>query len=215
MPGLTIGDMIPNLEVESTYGKIKLQDYIKYSWAIIFSHPADFLPVGEKMGFYTGELEKRQVKLLGVSCDLITSHLDWIKKMEYQSPGFKVPFPVVFDEDRTVIRELNMVDPEEEHWSGSETPSRSMLVIGPDGTIKITMLYPASVQRDMDEVVRVVDSLQKTAMFKVATPVNWRIGEPVVISTSVSNKEADKMFPQGYRIVDLPSKKHYLRFTKI
>lgn len=134
---------------------------------------------------------------------------------QMRQPGFKVPFPVVFDEDRTVIRELNMVDPEEEHWSGSETPSRSMHVIGPDGTIKITMLYPASVQRDMDEVVRVVDSLQKTAMFKVATPVNWRIGEPVVISTSVSNKEADKMFPQGYRIVDLPSKKHYLRFTKI
>jgi 1-Cys peroxiredoxin 6 len=214
MPGLTIGDHVPNLEVHSTHGKFKLQDFIKGSWAVVFSHPADFTPAG-KANAYTDELERRGVKLVGVSCDSISSHLDWLKRMEYHNPGFRLPYPIVMDVDHSVIRELNMVDPEEEHWSGADSPSRSLHVVGPDARIKLSILYPASAGRNMDEVVRVVDSLQKTAMFKIATPVNWRIGEPVVISPSVTNDEANKMFPQGYRIVDLPSKKEYLRFTKL
>lgn len=202
MPGLTIGDAIPNLEVSSTRGTLKLADYIKGSWAVIFSYPADFA-----VKTHADELEKRGVKLVGVSCEFLNTTT---------APDYAITaFPVVSDPARSVIQDLNMVDPESRHWSGLPAPSRALHVVGPDGLVKLCILHPAGTPRDVDEVVRVVDSLQRTAMFQVATPVNWKKGEPVVISPSVTKEDADRMFPQGYRVVDLPSKKHYLRFTKL
>uniref|UniRef100_B3TLK7 Peroxiredoxin n=1 Tax=Elaeis guineensis var. tenera TaxID=51953 RepID=B3TLK7_ELAGV len=219
MPGLTIGDTIPDLLVDSTHGPIQIHDFIGDGWAVIFSHPADFTPVCTtelgKIALYAEEFDKRGVKLLGVSCDDVVSHVEWIKDIEAYTPGCNVRYPIVADPDREVIRQLNMVDPDQKDSSGLELPSRALHVIGPDKRIKLSILYPATTGRNMDEVVRVVESLQKTSKLKIATPVNWKPGEKVVISPSVSNEEAKEMFPQGYDTVDLPSKKEYLRFTNI
>ncbi|GAB2265567.1 amino acid permease [Dionaea muscipula] len=220
MPGLTIGDKVPNIEADSTHGRIRLHDFIGDGWAIIFSHPADFTPVCTtelgKMAAYADVLNKKGVKLLGLSCDDVESHEEWIKDVEAFSGGCKVNFPVMADPKREIIKELNMVDPEEKDPSnGKPMPSRALHIVGPDKVVKLSFLYPATTGRNMDEVVRVVESLQRAAKHKVATPANWKPGDPVVISPSVSDEEAKKMFPQGFDTADLPSKKGYLRFTNL
>ncbi|XP_010270928.1 PREDICTED: 1-Cys peroxiredoxin [Nelumbo nucifera] len=219
MPGLTIGDTLPNLEVETTKGKFKLHDYVGDGWAIIFSHPGDFTPVCTtelgKMAAYEEEFSKRGVKLLGLSCDDIQSHNDWIKDIEAYTPGCKVNYPIVADPNREIIKHLNMVDPDEKDSTGNPVPSRALHIVGGDKEVKLSFLYPASTGRNMEEILRVVDSLQKAAKHKVATPANWKQGDPVVISPTVSNEQAKQMFPQGYKIADLPSKKEYLRFTNV
>ncbi|KAA8527976.1 hypothetical protein F0562_035155 [Nyssa sinensis] len=220
MPGLTVGDTIPNLEVETTHGKMKLHDYIGDSWVIIFSHPGDFTPVCttelSKMAAYADEFAQRGVKLLGLSCDDVHSHKEWIKDIEAYTPGCKVTYPIIADPNREIIAKLNMVDPDEKDPSGKQVPSRALHIVGPDKKIKLSFLYPACTGRNVDEVVRVLDSLQKAAKHKVATPANWKPGDPVVISPSVSNAQAKEMFPQGYKTVDLPSKKdNYMRFTNV
>ncbi|XP_078436136.1 1-cysteine peroxiredoxin 1 [Wolffia australiana] len=219
MPGLTIGDTIPNLDVETTHGRFRIHDYINGGWAIIFSHPGDFTPVCTtelgKMAEYAEEFNKRGVKLLGLSCDDLQSHHDWIKDIEAFTPGCKVGYPIIADPTRELLKELNMVDPEEKDSSGAHLPSRALHIVSPDKKVKLSFLYPATTGRNMDEVLRVLESLQKSAARPVATPVNWKPGEPVVISPSVSDDDAHKLFPQGYQTADLPSKKGYLRFTNV
>ncbi|XP_059630332.1 1-Cys peroxiredoxin [Cornus florida] len=219
MPGLTIGDTIPNLEVETTHGKMKLHDYIGDSWTILFSHPGDFTPVCTaelgKMAAYAEEFAKRGVKLLGLSCDDIQSHKEWIKDVEAFSCGCKVTFPIIADPNREIIKQLNMVDPDEKDSNGNQLSSRALHIVGPDKKIKLSFLYPACTGRNMDEVLRALESLQKAAKLKIATPANWKPGEPVVISSSVSDEEAKQMLPQGYQTVELPSKEGYMRFTKV
>ncbi|KAI3936849.1 hypothetical protein MKW92_033559 [Papaver armeniacum] len=172
MPGLTIGDEIPDLEVETTHGKFKLHDFIGNQWTILFSHPGDFTPVCTtelgQMAAYSGEFEKRGAKLLGLSCDDVQCHNEWIKDIEAY----------------TMKKDPN----------GFPTPSRALHIVGTDKKVKLSFLYPATTGRNMDEIVRVLDSLQKAAKNKVATPVNWKQGDPVVISPSVTNDEAKKMF---------------------
>ncbi|KAK1278914.1 hypothetical protein QJS04_geneDACA015826 [Acorus gramineus] len=219
MPGLTIGDTIPNLEVETTLGKFKIHDYIGNGWAIIFSHPGDFTPVCTtelgKMALYAEEFKKRGVKLLGVSCEDVKSHIEWIKDIEAYTPGCEVKYPIAADTNMEIIQLLNMVDPVARDTSGNQLPSRALHIIGPDKKIKLSFLYPATTGRNMEEVMRVLESLQVVMKHKVATPVNWKPGEPVVVSPSLSNEEAKKMFPQGFQTKHLPSKKEYLRFTKL
>lgn len=130
-------------------------------------------------------------------------------------PGAKVSYPIIADPKRELIKQLNMVDPEEKDSSGNQLPSRALHIVGPDKKVKLSFLYPASTGRNMDEVLRVVDSLHKASKHKVATPANWKPGDPVVISPSVSNEEARNMFPGDFHTVDLPSKKDYLRFTNV
>ncbi|KAK9136585.1 hypothetical protein Sjap_007179 [Stephania japonica] len=218
MPGLNIGDTIPNLEVETTHGKLKLHDYID-TWTIIFSHPADFTPVCTtelgKMAAYADEFSKRGAKLLGFSCDSIQSHQDWVKDIEAYTPGCKVSYPIAADPTREIIKQLNMVDPDEKDPNGNQLPLRALHIVGPDKKVKLSLLYPATTGRNIDEVLRVLDSLQKASKHKVATPANWRQGDPVMISPSVSNDEARQMFPQGYTTAQLPSNKDYLRFTNV
>ncbi|CAN0855148.1 1-Cys peroxiredoxin [Linum grandiflorum] len=213
MPGLTIGDTLPNLEVESTHGVIKLHDFVTNSWTILFSHPGDFTPVCTtelgKMAAYAPEFEKKGVKLLGLSCDDVLSHVEWIKDVEAFTPGSKVTYPIISDPKREVIKQLNMVDPDE------KDPSGNLMNLWDDAQIKLSFLYPASTGRNMEEVMRVVESLQRASKHKIATPADWKPGDAVVISPSVSNEEADKMFPQGYKTADLPSNKGYLRFTHV
>ncbi|CAA7388356.1 unnamed protein product [Spirodela intermedia] len=203
MPGLTIGDTIPNLEVETTHGRLKLHEYVGDGWAVIFSDPGGSTPELAKMAQYENEFRKRGVKLLGVSCGFVDPF------------SSKVSFPVVVDRRREVIRELNMVEPEDKDDDGRDLPSRALHVVAADKRIKLSIVYPAVAGQNAGEVVRAVDSLQATARHRVATPVNWKPGEPVVISPSVPKEEADRMFPQGYHTVDLPSKKSYLRLTKL
>ncbi|KAJ0978666.1 hypothetical protein J5N97_014140 [Dioscorea zingiberensis] len=219
MPGLTIGDTIPDLEVETTHGHLRLHDFIDDSWAIIFSHPGDFTPVCTtelgKIAEYAEEFNRRGIKLLGLSCDDLRSHKEWIKDIEAFTPGCRVTYPIIADPNREVIKQLNMVDPEEKDTNGNSVPSRALHIVGPDKRVKLSFLYPASTGRSMEEVLRVVESLKAAAKHKVATPVNWKPGDKVVISPSVSNEEARKLFPQGYQTADLPSKKDYLRFTNV
>ncbi|WOL00268.1 1-Cys peroxiredoxin [Canna indica] len=219
MPGLTIGDTIPNLELETTHGKIRIHDYVDGGYCIIFSHPADFTPVCTTelgmMAKYAPEFEKRGVKLLGLSCDDVESHKEWIKDVEAYTPGSRVTYPIAADPKREVIKQLNMVDPDEKDSGGNQLPSRALHIVGPDKKVKLSFLYPASTGRNMDEVLRVVESLQRAAKHNVATPVNWKPGEKVVVPPSVSTEEAKKKFPQGVEIKELPSKKEYLRFTSV
>ncbi|PQM43272.1 1-Cys peroxiredoxin [Prunus yedoensis var. nudiflora] len=220
MPGLTIGDTLPNIKAESTHGKIKLHDYIGDSWAIVFSHPGDFTPVCTtelgKMAEYAMQFQERGVKLVGLSCDDVQSHLEYIKDIEALSIcGRKVEFPILADPTREIIEQLNMVDPDMKDSSGNPVPSRALHIVGPDKKVKLSFLYPATTGRNMDEVLRVLESMQMASKKKIATPANWKPGEPVVITPSVSQEEAKKMFPQGYKTMDLPSKKEYLRFTTV
>ncbi|KAF8031624.1 hypothetical protein BT93_D0748 [Corymbia citriodora subsp. variegata] len=154
--------------------------------------------------------------LLGLSCDEVESHKAWIKDVEAFTPGAKVMYPVIADPNREIIKELNMVEPEEDA-SGKQVPSRALHIVGPDKKIKLSFLYPASTGRNMEEVVRVLDSLQRATKHKIATPCNWKPGEPVVISPSVSSKQAKEMFPQGFKTANLPSKskKDYLHFIHV
>lgn len=167
------------------------------------------------MAAYADKFAERGVKLLGLSADDIQSHKEWIKDIEAYNKGHKVTYPIAADPDRQIIKQLNMVDPDEKDSSGNHVPSRALHIVGPDKRIKLSFLYPASTGRNMDEVVRVLDSLQRACKHKIATPANWKPGEQVVISPSVSSDEAKKMFPQGYKSADLPSKKDYLRFTNV
>ncbi|KAG5616264.1 hypothetical protein H5410_016088 [Solanum commersonii] len=219
MPGLTIGDDLPNLQVETNHGKMKLHDYVGDSYTILFSHPGDFTPVCTTelamMAAYASKFSERGVKLLGLSCDDVQSHNEWIKDIEAYNKGQKVTFPIIADPKRELIKQLNMVDPDETDSSGHKLPSRALHIVGPDKKIKLSFLYPASTGRNMDEVLRVVESLQKAARYKVATPANWKSGEPVVIAPGVSNEEAKEMFPQGFDTANLPSGKSYLRFTNV
>uniref|UniRef100_A0A0D9X204 Peroxiredoxin n=1 Tax=Leersia perrieri TaxID=77586 RepID=A0A0D9X204_9ORYZ len=222
MPGLTIGDTIPNLELDSTHGKIRLHDFVagvgEHGLVIIFSHPGDYTPVCTTelaaMAGYAGEFEKRGVKLLGISCDDVQSHKEWIKDIEAYKPGNRVTYPIMADPDRKAIRELNMVDPDEKDSSG-QLPSRTLHIVGHDKQVKLSFLYPSCVGRNMDEVVRAVDALQTAAKHTVATPANWKPGECVVIPPGVSDEEAKKKYPNGFQTADLPSHKGYLRFTKV
>ncbi|KAL4331456.1 1-Cys peroxiredoxin [Arachis hypogaea] len=219
MPGLTIGDTIPDLEAETTQGKINLHHFCSNSWTILFSHPGDFTPVCTtelgKMAEYAKEFNQRGVKLLGLSCDDIQSHNEWIKDIEAFTPGCKVSYPIMSDPKREIIKKLNMVDPDEKDSSGNNLPSRALHIVGPDLQVKLSFLYPATTGRNMDEVVRVVESLQKASKFKIATPANWKPGDPAVIQPSVTDQQAKDMFPQGFETKDLPSGKNYLRFTKV
>ncbi|XP_047309974.1 1-Cys peroxiredoxin [Impatiens glandulifera] len=221
MPGLTIGDIIPNLEVETTKGKFKIHDFIGENWILLFSHPGDFTPVCTTelgmMAKYSKQFIEKGVKLLGLSCDDLTSHMEWIKDIESNNGGHKVDYPIIGDSKREIIKQLNMVDPDEKDGKGNNMPSRALHIIGPDKKIKLSFLYPATTGRNMDEVLRVVESLQKARKYnnKVATPVNWNPGEKVVIAPSVTDEDARKMFPQGFQTVDLPSNKKYLRYAQV
>ncbi|MDX1761010.1 MAG: peroxiredoxin [Christiangramia sp.] len=207
MSDLKLGDKAPNFDAETSEGKINFYDYLGDSWGILFSHPADYTPVcTTELGTvanYKAEFEKRDVKVMALSVDGLESHKGWIKDIN-ETQNTTVNFPIIADEDRKVSDLYGMIHPK----ADDTQTVRSIFVIGPDKTIKMTLTYPASTGRNFDELLRVIDSLQLTAYNKVATPANWKSGEDVVISPSVSNEEADKMFPKGYKEV-----KPYLRMT--
>lgn len=207
MSELKLGDKAPNFDAETSEGKINFYDYLGDSWGILFSHPADYTPVcTTELGTvarYKDKFEKRNVKVLALSVDGLESHTGWIKDIN-ETQNTEVNFPIIADEDKKVSNLYGMIHPK----ADNTLTVRSVYIIGPDKTIKLMITYPASTGRNFDELLRVIDSLQLTAYNKVATPANWKNGEDVVISPSVSNEEADKMFPKGYKEV-----KPYLRTT--
>lgn len=207
MSDLKLGDKAPNFDAETSEGKINFYDYLGDSWGILFSHPADYTPVcTTELGTvanYKKEFDKRNVKVMALSVDGLESHKGWIKDIN-ETQNTTVNFPIIADEDKKVSNLYGMIHPK----ADDTQTVRSVYVVGPDKTIKLMITYPASTGRNFDELLRVIDSLQLTAYNKVATPANWKHGEDVVISPSVSNEEADKMFPKGYKEI-----KPYLRMT--
>ncbi len=207
MSDLKLGDIAPDFTADTSEGKISFHEFLGDSWGILFSHPADYTPVcTTELGAaanYAEEFKKRDVKVLALSVDGVKSHKDWIKDIN-ETQNTTVNFPIIADEDKKVSDLYGMIHPK----ADSSLTVRSVFVIAPDKSIKMTLTYPASTGRNFEELLRVIDSLQLTAYNKVATPANWKHGDDVVISPSVSNVEADKMFPKGYKTV-----KPYLRTT--
>jgi alkyl hydroperoxide reductase subunit AhpC len=207
MASLRLGDIAPDFEAETTQGKIKFHEWLGDSWAILFSHPADFTPVcttelGTVANYYP-EFEKRNVKVIALSVDGLESHMEWIKDIN-ETQNTTVNFPIIADEDKHIAELYDMIHPN----ANESFTVRSVFIIGPDKKIKLMLTYPASTGRNFDELLRVIDSLQLTANYSVATPANWKDGERVVISTSVKDEDIAAKFPKGYERV-----KPYLRMT--
>ena len=205
---LQLNDDAPNFIAESTEGKIDFHLWLNKSWAIFFSHPKDFTPVcTTELGVVAKlkpEFDKRNVKVIGLSVDGLVNHDKWVNDIK-ETQGYKPNFPIIADENRKVSDLYGMIHPK----ANDTLTVRSVFVIGPDKKIKLILTYPASAGRNFDEILRVIDSLQLTANFKVATPANWKRGEDVIIAGTVSDEDAKKLFPNGWKTI-----KPYLRTIK-
>ncbi|MEX1306451.1 MAG: peroxiredoxin [Rhodovibrionaceae bacterium] len=204
---LRLGDTVPNFQAETTEGPLDFYEWKGDSWAILFSHPKDFTPVcTTELGYMAGlkpEFEKRNVKIVGLSVDPTDSHTAWAKDIE-ETQGHALNYPLIADHNRKVADLYDMVHP-----NANDTMTvRSVFVIGPDNKLKLTLTYPASTGRNFDEILRVIDSLQLTSKHQVATPVNWKNGEDVIIVPAVSDEDAKGKFPGGWKTV-----KPYLRIV--
>jgi len=213
--GLRIGSTAPDFEAETTQGKIRFHEWLGDSWGILFSHPKDFTPVCTTELGYMAKLkpqfDKRNVKIIGLSAESVERHKGWSKDIE-ETQGAAPNYPMIGDEDLKVAKMYDML-PEDAAPGAARTPAdnqtvRTVYVVGPDKKIKATLAYPMTTGRNFDEVLRIVDSLQLTAKHKVATPVNWKQGEDVIIAGSVSDDEAKKTYPQGWK-----SPKPYIRIV--
>jgi len=213
---LQIGDTAPDFEAETTEGRISFHDWIGDSWAVLFSHPKDFTPVcTTELGYMAKikpEFDKRGVKIIGLSVDPTNKHKQWandIKETQGEAPNY----PIIGDADFNVSKQYGMLANDISGDPGDRTPAdnqtvRNVFVIGPDKKIKLILIYPMTTGRNFDEVLRVIDSLQLTAKHKVATPVNWKQGEDVIIAGSVSDDEAKETYPDGWK-----SPKPYIRIV--
>ena len=204
---LRLGDVAPNFQAKTSIGDIDLYDYLGDGWGVLFSHPADYTPVCTtelgKTALLKSEFEKRNVKVLALSVDGLDRHKGWISDIN-ETQNTSVEFPIIADEDRTVANLYDMIHP-----NASETFTvRSLFIIGPDKKVKLFITYPASTGRNFYEVLRVIDSLQLTANYSVATPADWKEGEDVIVVPAVSTEAAIKKFPMGVKVI-----KPYLRYT--
>jgi thioredoxin-dependent peroxiredoxin len=204
---LTIGDTAPDFEAETTEGKIGFHDWLGESWGVLFSHPKDFTPVcTTELGYMAKikpEFEQRNVKIIGLSVDPADKHSEWVKDIE-ETQGYAPNYPIIGDADFEISKRYGMLgadvsgDPADRTAADNQTV-RNVFVIGPDKKVKLVLIYPMTTGRNFDEVLRVIDSLQLTAKHKVSTPVNWKQGEDVIISGSVSNEEAKETYPDGWK----------------
>lgn len=204
---LHLGDKVPNFKAQTSIGEIDLYEYLGDGWGVLFSHPADYTPVCTtelgKTALLAQEFAKRNVKVLAVSVDGLERHAGWIKDIN-ETQNCTVDFPIIADEDRTVATLYDMIHPN----ASATATVRSLFIIGPDKALKLFITYPASTGRNFVEVLRVIDSLQLTANYSVATPANWKEGEDVIVVPAVSTEDAIKKFPKGVKVV-----KPYLRYT--
>jgi alkyl hydroperoxide reductase subunit AhpC len=200
-----LGDTAPDFEADTTEGHLNFHDWLGDSWGVLFSHPKDFTPVcTTELGTVARlkpEFDKRNVKVIGLSVDPIDSHAGWAKDIE-ETQGTALNFPLIGDSDRKVADLYDMIHPN----ANDTLTVRSVFIIGPDKKVKLTLTYPASTGRNFDELLRVIDSLQLTAKYKVATPADWKDGDNVIIGSAVTDEEAKELFPDGWTTV-----KPYLR----
>jgi alkyl hydroperoxide reductase subunit AhpC len=203
---LQINDTAPDFEADTTEGRIRLHDWIGNSWAVLFSHPKDFTPVcTTELGYMAKlkpEFDRRDTKIIGLSVDPVDSHTKWSNDIK-ETQGYAPNYPMIGDPELKISKAYGMLPASAGSSSEGRTPAdnqtvRNVFVIGPDKRIKLIIAYPMTTGRDFDEVLRVLDSLQLTAKHKVATPVNWRQGEDVIIAGSVSDEEAKKIYPEGW-----------------
>lgn len=204
---LRLGDIAPNFKAKTTQGDIDFYEYLGDSWGVLFSHPADYTPVCTtelgRTALLKDEFSKRNVKVLALSVDPLDKHQGWINDIN-ETQNCEVNFPIIADEDKTVANLYGMIHP-----NASETFTvRSLFIIGPDKKVKLTITYPASTGRNFFEVLRVIDSLQLTAQYSVATPANWQEGEDVIVVPAVKTEDIPAKFPKGHKII-----KPYLRTT--
>ena len=213
---LTIGDTAPDFEADTTEGPIRFHEWIGDSWAVLFSHPRDFTPVcTTELGYMAAikpEFDKRNVKIIGLSVDPSDNHEQWAKDIE-ETQGTAPNYPMIADTDFKVAKAYGMLPADVSGDPTERTPAqnatlRNVFVIGPDKQIKLVLIYPMSTGRNFDEVLRVIDSMQLTAKHKVATPVNWKHGDDVIILPAVSDAEAKEKYPEGWR-----APKPYLRIV--
>lgn len=204
---LRLGDIAPDFSAETTQGPINFHEWLGDSWGMLFSHPADFTPVCTtelgKTALLKGEFEKKGVKVIAVSVDDLDSHNKWVPDIE-EINGVKMNFPIIADSDRSVVMLYDMIHPN----ASEKATVRSVFIIGPDKKIKLTLTYPASTGRNFQELLRVIDSMQLTAKYQVATPADWKDGDDVIIAPAVKTEDAAEKFPKGFTIV-----KPYLRTT--
>lgn len=207
MAALRLGDTAPDFTAMTTEGEIMFHKWLGDKWGVLFSHPADFTPVcTTELGMVSklkDEFEKRNVKVIGLSVDPLDSHLKWISDIN-ETQNTIVNFPMIADEDKYVANLFDMIHPN----ADNTLTVRSVFIIGPDRKIKLSLTYPASTGRDFFEILRAIDSLQLTANYSVATPVNWKDGDDCIIVNSISNEEAVNKFPKGFNEI-----KPYLRVT--
>jgi thioredoxin-dependent peroxiredoxin len=214
---LRINDTAPDFTAQTTHGPIHFHEWIGDSWAILFSHPKDFTPVcTTELGYMAGiekHFTERNTKLIGLSVDPVENHAKWAADIQ-ETQGHAVKYPMIGDTDLKVAKLYNMLPAEEPGTSEGRTAAtnatvRSVFIVGPDKKIKLMLTYPMTTGRNFDEILRVLDSMQLTAKHKVATPANWKPGEDVIIAGSVSDEDAKKLFPNGWK-----APKPYLRITK-
>lgn len=204
---LRLGDIAPDFSAETTQGAISFHEWLGNSWGMLFSHPADFTPVCTtelgKTALLKGDFEKKGVKVIAISVDSLESHNKWVPDIE-EVNGVKMNFPIIADSDRTVAEMYDMIHPN----ASEKATVRSVFIIGPDKKIKLMLTYPASTGRNFQELLRVIDSLQLTAEYSVATPADWKDGDDAIVVPSISTAEAITKFPKGVKEV-----KPYLRYT--
>jgi alkyl hydroperoxide reductase subunit AhpC len=205
---IRLGDIAPDFTSDSTEGPISFHQWIGEGWAVLFSHPKDYTPVCTtelgRVAKLKAEFDQRSVKVIGLSVDPLASHQGWAKDIE-ETQGTKLNFPILADAEKQVATLYDMIHPN----ANDTMPVRSVFVIGPDKKVKLMITYPASTGRNFDELLRVIDSLQLTAKFRVATPVDWKQGQDVIIVPALSNDDARKLFPNGWN-----EQKPYLRVVK-
>jgi alkyl hydroperoxide reductase subunit AhpC len=203
---LRIGESAPDFEAETTMGRIRFHDWTGGSWAVLFSHPKDFTPVcTTELGYMAKikpEFDRRNVKIIGISVDPSDAHAKWAEDIR-ETQGYAPNYPIIGDPELAISKLYGMLPAETEGTSEGRTPAdnqtvRNVFVIGPDKKIKLVLVYPMTTGRNFDEVLRVIDSLQLTAKHKVATPVNWKDGDDVIIAGSVSNDQAKERYPDGW-----------------
>ncbi len=204
---LRLGDEAPNFTIETTEGTVNFHEYLGNGWGILFSHPKDYTPVcTTELGYVSKikpEFDKRNVKILALSVDPLDSHHGWTKDIN-ETQNTTVNYPIIADPDKKVANLYDMIHP-----NANETFTvRSVFIVGPDKKIKLTLTYPASTGRNFQEILRVIDSLQLTSSFSVATPANWQHGEDCIVVPTLSDEDANKKFPKGFKKI-----KPYLRYT--
>ncbi len=204
---LRLGDIAPDFSAETSLGKVNFYEYLGDNWGILFSHPADFTPVcTTELGSVANlkpEFDKRNVKVIAISADPVESHLRWINDIN-ETQNTTVNYPIIADPDFAISKLFDFVDPN----AADKFTVRSVVIIGPDKKVKLLITYPASTGRNFAEIIRVIDSLQLTANYSVATPANWKQGEDVVVLPAIKTEEIADRFPKGFKMV-----KPYLRYT--